>query len=650
MTQKAISMAMSLMTSRLQDDIRPCAHPGPHLSGVWLALGLLAVFAGPLLGVEATIGRGPKLEDMQPKESERDQRLGWWRQARFGLFIHWGVYSRLGGNWHGKPVLGYAEHIQRSQKISMEQYRTEVVGQFNPVNFDAHAWVKLAKDTGVGYVIITAKHHDGFAMYDSKVSDYNIVKSTPFGRDPMVELKKECEENGIRFGFYYSHAFDWGEKNAPGNDWDYNNPGGDRLLHGKSWWIEDHDFLLKAQSYVDEKAIPQIRELIDRYNPDIMWFDTPHKLPLEENLRILAAVRKQKPSMVINGRLVAGAGDYLNTADRPAEFSPQIGDWEGVPTTNESYGYNEFDHTHKTASHFIQLLVKAAARGGNILLNVGPRGDGTIDPADLDIFRGIGDWWRFNGKSIRGTTKSPLPVQAWGETTVQGNVVYLHVFHWPDNGRLVVGGLKSVVGRAYMLNNSNVDLKCEKEFDDVVVKLPSVNPDPTDSVVALECDSRIAVDNIRLLVTNCGPDFLRAFDANMSGGKFGPGKTRDAYVEQWSNENCEVQWAVRLNYGAVFKLEAIYDAPQASEEGLVEGDAGIEKAPRKTGSGGRYMVQVDEVQHEAEVKAGEWIKDDLGEIALSPGSHSIKVRSVIIRGSELFRLRGVKLTPVRGGQ
>src|SRR4030095_5939857 len=281
-----------------------------------------------------------------------DQRIAWWREAQFGCFIHWGVYSTFGGEWNGKPFKGYAEHMMRIQKIPRADYLSKVVSVFNPVKFDADEWVKLIKAAGMKYVIITAKHHDGFAMYPSTVSKYNIRDATPFKRDPMRELLDACKRQGIRFGFYYSHAFDWEDPNAPGNDWDYDNPGGDKGLHGGLTWFDQNPQLLpKAQRYVDEKAIPQIVELLKNYHPDILWFDTPSKLPLSENLRILKALRAADKNVVVNGRLARGMnysfGDYKNTGDRAAEIVPTDGDWETIPTTNESYGYHKFDLSHK---------------------------------------------------------------------------------------------------------------------------------------------------------------------------------------------------------------------------------------------------------------------------------------------------------------
>ncbi|HZI30969.1 MAG TPA: alpha-L-fucosidase [Candidatus Binatia bacterium] len=372
----------------------------------------------------------PQVQWWRDSRTNLDQRLAWWREARFGMFIHWGVYSDLGNQFHGKKGGGYAEHIQRVLKIPIPVYRKEVAGNFNPTNFNADEWVRLARDAGMKYIVITAKHHDGFAMWPTKVNDYNVMDATPWHHDPMKDLKAACDKYGIKFGFYYSQAFDWGNSNAPGNDWDYSNPGGDRHLHGEKWWENDPQFMARARKYVDEKAIPQLLELIHNYHPAILWFDTAHKLPPTENLRIMKAVREADPNVVISGRLVYGWGDYADTTDRPANFPPHDGDWEAIPTTDESYGWNPFDHSHKPPSQFIQLLAKASARGGNVLMNIGPMGNGEIDPKDVTILKGIAAWWRVNGESVRGTTRTPLPVQTWGESTRKGDRLYLHVFDW----------------------------------------------------------------------------------------------------------------------------------------------------------------------------------------------------------------------------
>ena len=382
-------------------------------------------------------------------QNARDERVAWWQDARFGMFVHWNASSQLGGVWRDKVYSGYTEHIQRLATIPCEVYREEVVGVFNPTEFDADRWIKAAKSAGMRYFIITAKHHDGFAMFDSDASDYNILDATLFGRDPMKELKEACERHDIRFGFYYSHAFDWGEPNGAGNDWDYDNPGGSQLLHGgRNWYDKNPHLVPKFRTYVDQKAIPQVVELIEKYDPDILWFDTAAKLPPEECLRVLKAAREVGPDVVINSRIVqytghGNYGDFLSTVNRPADFYPVSEDWEAIPTTNESYGSSADDESHKPSLFFIRLLAKAAARGGNVLMNIGPMGNGVIDPKDLEILNGIGQWMDVNQESIRGTKRTPLHVQAWGGLTLK--LDFCKTLNQPQLGDDVLGLLRIIV-------------------------------------------------------------------------------------------------------------------------------------------------------------------------------------------------------------
>jgi hypothetical protein len=593
--------------------------------------------------------RAPSRDELVPTAAEREARLGWWREARFGMFVHWGVYSDLSGTWKGRKYGGYGEHIQRMAKIPIPVYHKEVAGKFNPTEFNADEWIKLAKEAGMGYFVITAKHHDGFAMYDSKVSDATIVKATPFARDPMKDLKAACRKHGIKFGFYYSHAFDWGEENGPGNDWDFQNPGGDRLLHGANWWEKFPEFLPKVRKYVDEKSIPQIQELIANYDPDMIWFDTPHKLPPEENQRILAAVRKAKPSLVVNSRLIGGCGDYQSTCDRPAEFPPQSGDWEGVPTTNESYGYNANDHSHKSVTHFIRLLAKSAARGGNQLMNIGPMGNGKIDGADVAILKGIGTWWKVNGESIRGTTRTPLAVQAWGESTRKGNRLHLHVFDWPADGKLIVGGLKTDVIKCYLLSSPDKAVSISRTGLDLTITVPETAPDSADSVVVLECAGEPQADATRLLSKRVPVDTLRAYDGARKGRLlYGPGKKTDDVVQNWTNPECAVVWPVRLNETATFEVAINYDAPAAIKQAkLAEGDAGKESIHARKGAAGTYGVMVNGQEFIKPVRQGSAVKETLGIVKLEPGSYEIRVFAKDITGEELFRLRHVTLKPVK---
>ncbi len=559
----------------------------------------------------------------------RDERIAWWREARFGMFVHWGVYSTLGNEYKGRKGGTYAEHIQRVLKIPIPEYRAEVAGVFNPTNFNADEWIRTAKQAGMGYFIITSKHHDGFAMWPSQVSDYNITNATPWKRDPMQELREACRKHGVKFGFYYSHAFDWGEENGPGNDWQYNNPGGDKLIGGRSWWETTPDFLPKARKYVDEKSIPQLQELVKLYNPDIFWFDTPSKLPESENYRILKAVRAASSRVVINGRIVRSLGDYVSTADRPAEFPPHDGDWEAIPTTNESYGWSKFDQSHKPPAHFIQMLAKAVARGGNVLMNVGPMGDGRIDPKDTAILKAIGDWWKMNGEAIRGCGSTPLPVQTWGESTRKGNCIYLHVFEWPKGGKLVVGGLKSSVRQAQLLAGGK-ELKVERMNEaDLSIDVPMQAPDSANTVIALDCEGAPKVEPVRLLQPGFAVETLRVFDAELNGRglRFGPGKVRDAHVIGWTNASQFISWPVRLNTPAAYSVELIYDAEPDSKNAA-------------------FSVRFGDQVLDGRIRPGTIETLLLGRISLKAGPTEIQLATTAIPAGELMRPRALVLKPV----
>lgn len=506
-----------------------------------------------------------------------DNRMAWYNEAKFGCFIHWGVYSVPAGIWKGKKVGGYTEHLMRKAKIPLEQYKKELVVPFNPVGFDAEEWMRCAYEAGMKYFIITAKHHDGFALYPSDAYPYDI-RMTKYGKDPMEALRKAARKYGIKFGFYYSHAFDWEHPDAPGNDWDYDNPGGDKLLGGAQWWRgERKDFLPKAEKYVNEKSIPQIKELIKKYDPDILWFDTPSKIPLYLNIRILEAIREADPQnkIVVNGRLVRygseNMGDYRNTGDRSAFFYPTEGAWESIPTTNESYGYSVVDTVRKPVSFFVRLLASAASKGGNILMNVGPMGNGEWDKKDVEVFKGIGKWLKTNGESIYGTERTDLPIQQWGVTTLKGDTLYAHIYDWPSDGRLVIGGLRSEVKKAWFLANDKEKVRWNRlNADDLELVLPDKAVDNMNSVVALVLENRKAPNPTRLLDSKRG-NILYTFDSKLVGRGlgYGDGKPNRNYVKNWKNNGQSMEWTFRLNEPSEYDVYLDYNTAGKEDTGTV---------------------------------------------------------------------------------
>ena len=267
----------------------------------------------------------------QAAPKTQDEKMQWFREAKFGLFIHWGLYSIPAGEWKGQPVAGIGEWIMNRAKIPVGEYE-QLAGQFNPVKFDAEAWVQMAQDAGMKYIVITSKHHDGFAMYHSAVSKYNIFDATPFHRDPLKELSEACKRHGIRFGFYYSQAQDWHEPNGAGNTWDF---GPD----------DKKDF----DQYLRGKAEPQVKELLTNYGPIcLIWFDTPRMMTNERGQRFIDIVHSLQPATLIDGRL-GSAGDYRSMGDNAIPNQVVEGDWEVPATLNHTWGYKKDDNDWKSA-------------------------------------------------------------------------------------------------------------------------------------------------------------------------------------------------------------------------------------------------------------------------------------------------------------
>ncbi|MCX6953506.1 MAG: alpha-L-fucosidase [Verrucomicrobia bacterium] len=596
-----------------------------------LALAAFVANAAPVRAVDPVA-----LHALDEADAERDARVAWHEAARFGCFIHWGVYADLGGEWQGRKGGTYSEHIMRQMKIPRAVYLDQVAKPFNPSKFDADAWARLFRDTGMRYVIITAKHHDGFAMWPSQVTPGFSIAVTQFKRDPMRELRDACAKYGLKFGFYYSHAFDWEHPDAPGNDWDYDNPGGDKNRDDPNWWSGRRpDFLPRAQCYVTEKSIPQIQELIRTYHPDIMWFDTPGKLPPAENRRILEAVRAADPHVVVNGRLLANYGDYKNTADRPAEIPYTAGHWEGIPTTNDSYGWSRIDQGHKPPEHFIQLLAKIVSKGGNMLLNLGPMGDGRIDPKDEQIFRGIGAWMQKNSASVVGCSRTPLAVQSWGTSTRQGNRLFLHVFRWPADGRLIVGGLRSDPTKARALGappSAKYDVR-RLSADDIEISVPRQAPDATDSVIELTFAGDIATSFARRIPPT-GTTTLHVMDGELvgKGVRYGDGKRNNDSTLEWKDLASGVDWPVRVVQAGRYRVSANYATTSSANTG----------AFALTLAGRTLAAKVRPTE-----KPAGFATVELGEIDLPAGESKLSIRPTEIAGGDLMRLRLIELTPVR---
>ena len=360
------------------------------------ALGCFSLTAALTLslpgGLFAQAPAAPPADSESP--AAKEARLAWFKEAKFGLFIHWGLYSIPAGVWKGERSPGIGEWIMNRMKIPVTEYEKLASG-FNPWKFDAEAWVKMAEDAGMKYIVITSKHHDGFAMYHSLVSPYNVYDATPWHRDPIKELAAACAKHGIRFGFYYSQSQDWHEPGGTGNNWDFpENP-----VKDKSGAYD---------KYLQGKAEPQLRELLTNYGPVcLIWFDTPQMMTGDRPKRLTDIVRTLQPNTLIDGRL-GSVGDYESTGDNAIPNSNKEGVWETPATLNHTWGFRQDDHDWKSPGDIVFKLVDIVSKGGNYLLNVGPTSEGLVPQPSQDNLRAVGAWLKMNGEAIYGAGRSPF--------------------------------------------------------------------------------------------------------------------------------------------------------------------------------------------------------------------------------------------------
>jgi alpha-L-fucosidase len=412
-----------------------------------------------------------------------DERMQWWREARFGMFIHWGLYSIPAGEWNGKQIDGIGEWIMKRAQIPAKDYR-QLAAKFNPVKFNAHDFVATAKNAGMKYITITSKHHDGFAMFQSEASAYNIVDATPYGKDVIKALAEECRKQGLKLCFYYSQSRDWNEPNGLDNDWDF---------------PKERNF----QQYLDEKVKPQLTELLTNYGPvGLIWFDTPMSISGEQAQSLKNLVRKLQPTCIISGRLGGGVEtDYLSTSDNVVPATVVPGDW-GVPATlNNTWGFKKNDHEWKSPEVLTRLLFDIAAKGGNYLLNVGPDSEGVLPPESVKILAKVGEWMNINSECIYGTQASPFNLEfKWGNITQKPGKLYLGIFAWPATD-FYLEGLKNKVEKVYLLADKHQKaIPFEEIFDAktdhhrLKIDLPRPGPDPVVSVVVVEIEGSADVE------------------------------------------------------------------------------------------------------------------------------------------------------------
>jgi alpha-L-fucosidase len=585
------------------------------------ALALLVCAASQCRGDEKPEGQS----FMNETPAQHDARMKWFRQARFGMFIHWGLYSQAAGEWDGKETSGAGEWIMNDMQIPDSQY-AKLVPQFNPVKFDARQWVALAKNAGMKYIVITSKHHEGFGMYPSALTDW-CIKSTPFGRDPLKELAAACQDAGIKLCFYHS-IMDWHHPDylprKPWNDEASPNPDFDRYV-----------------AYMKG----ELKELLTGYGPiGILWFDGQweNTWTYDRGVDLYNYVRGLQPDIIVNNR-VGGHTDpgqpKIGDYGTPEQFIPASGygpgvDWETCMTMNDTWGFKKQDHNWKSTETLIRNLIDIASKGGNYLLNVGPTGEGLIPDASVERLQAIGQWMQVNSQAIYDTTASPFNRQLpWGRCTTKidgaDTTLYFHVFDWPTNGLLTVPGLETKPRKAWLLSGAKKkSLRTRLTEDGLTIAVPSAGPDPISSTIVAQFNRALNISPVFISQQHDGSVTLPAVEAQLHGDTIQCEGAEQKNIGYWTNPEDWVDWEFKVRAPGKFDIIAQVAAPASGSFDISIGGQSIHCAAPQTASYADYKSL------------------DLGVAEISASGTATLAVHPVKSGWQPINLRSIELKPV----
>ncbi|MFO8027042.1 MAG: alpha-L-fucosidase [Opitutales bacterium] len=560
---------------------------------------------------------------------QRDARMAWWRYAKFGMFIHWGVYAVPAGTYNGEPIDGIGEWIMLRGKIPIAEYRS-YAEDFNPTAYDPEAWAELAKQAGMKYIVITSKHHDGFALFPSDVTDWDVADATPYGKDLIGPLAEAAREEGLKFGLYYSQAQDW------------THPGGSVAKWAGGEYDESHKG--DMDEYIDQIAVPQVREILTRYQPDVLWWDTPVGMN-EERADKLIPLLRLNPGIIHNNRL---GGGYEGDTETPEQHIPATGfddrDWEVCMTMNDTWGYKSYDHNWKSTESLVRKLCDIVSKGGNFLLNVGPTKEGRIPQPSIERLKEVGDWMEVNGESIYGTSANPFAKLSWGRCTKKirpgGATLYFHVFDWPDDGKLRVDGLKSLPSSVSLLANGEslpFSAYASETALGITLELPTEAPSELVPVIKVEIPGELEVVRILPKQDKDGALTLGADMALLDSRSYNYNnqlklETSNGIksIENWKRPNDMIAWEFKITQPGRFSVQASVSGPEDSSLTINLKDQ--EKRTTEvqgTGSYDDYQIR------------------KLGEIEIpEAGEYQLELRGVK-KDWQPINVRSVQLTPVK---
>ncbi len=493
-----------------------------------------------------------------------------WQNMKFGLFVHWGVYSVPAGVWKGEEIEKLGEQIMRHADISIPEYEA-IAKQFNPVNFDADAVVKMAKNAGMKYVILTAKHHDGFSMFKSEVSDYNVVDYTPYKKDILKELADACKSNGLKLGLYYSTP-----------DWHFNGPHPERNpVDGK------YSVFGKVSKANEDFQVAQLKELLTNYGDIVELFFDMGEPTEAQSKRFKETVKSIQPDCLINGRVMNNQGDFITMPDNHLPDLP-IYDvaWETPGTFYHTWGYKSWVKGSPLAIQVkkqIRNLSKITCMGGNYLLNVGPKSDGTVLDYEQNVLAGIGNWMKIHNEAIFDTEVNPFQKLPWGYASVKSkdNKLYLHVFDWPQNGVLKIPGFTNTIKNAYHLSDqSKSELSVISLDNDKNIEV-GMNPSNLDlSIVVVEYEGELSVEQPVIIANAKGNIFLKDKKA-IKHGRYGMLSYRSIIKDYHRS------WDIEVVEDGVYEVELLYKMKYKSKDFVLKTTSGslpftlTGKAPEK---------------------------------------------------------------------